>query len=131
MRGGGSSFGGQSASRGQVDEEVYGSVYDQKVILRLFPYLKPYRKMVIIAAISMLIYTFTMVAVPWVIAKGIDGFIQKDDLNGLTWIFGVFMINIIQILCSTNCTTCISGGWRNMNILKWTFFHYFVISYSI
>ena len=62
MRGGGSSFGGQSASRGQVDEEVYGSVYDQKVILRLFPYLKPYRKMVIIAAISMLIYTFTMVA---------------------------------------------------------------------
>ena len=91
MRGGGSSFGGQSASRGQVDEEVYGSVYDQKVILRLFPYLKPYRKMVIIAAISMLIYTFTMVAVPWVIAKGIDGYIQKNDLNGLTWIFGFFI----------------------------------------
>ena len=91
MRGGGSSFGGQSPSRGQVDEEVYGSVYDQKVILRLFPYLKPYRKMVIIAAISMLIYTFTMVAVPWVIAKGIDGYIQKNDLNGLTWIFGFFI----------------------------------------
>ena len=91
MRGGGSSFGGQSPSRGQVDEEVYGSVYDQKVILRLFPYLKPYRKMVIIAAISMLIYTFTMVAVPWVIAKGIDDYIQKNDLNGLTWIFGFFI----------------------------------------
>ena len=95
MRGGGSSFGGQSASRGQVDEEVYGSVYDQKVILRLFPYLKPYRKMVIIAAISMLIYTFECFFVffilRWVIAKGIDGYIQKNDLNGLTWIFGFFI----------------------------------------
>lgn len=92
MRGGGSSFGGHSTSRGQVDEEVFGSAYDQKVILRLFPYLKPYRKMVIIAAISMLIYTLTMVAVPWIIATAIDGAILERDLNKLTVIFGVFIL---------------------------------------
>ena len=31
-------FGGHSASRGQVDEEVFGAVYDQKVILRPVSY---------------------------------------------------------------------------------------------
>ena len=92
MSGGRSSFGGHSTSRGQVDEEVFGSAYDQKVILRLFPYLKPYRKMVIIAAISMLIYTLTMVAVPWIIATAVDGAILERDLNKLTVIFGVFIL---------------------------------------
>ena len=41
-------LGGHSAARGQVDEEVFGSAYDQRVILRLGPFISPYKKMAII-----------------------------------------------------------------------------------
>ena len=91
MMGGG--FGGHSASRGQIDEEVFGAVYDQKVILRLFPFIMPYKKMVIVSVVAMLIYTLTQVAVPWIIALAIDDFIMKEDgdFQGLTWIVGLFI----------------------------------------
>ena len=84
-------FGGHSASRGQIDEEVFGSVYDQKVILRLLPFIIPYKKMVAVSVIAMLIYTVTQVAVPWIIALAIDDFIMIGDFQGLTWIFGLFI----------------------------------------
>ena len=76
-------LGGMSASRGQADEEFFGSVYDQKVILRLFPYIKPYTPLVIVSFVSMLVYTFTLVAVPWLIQWGIDNPI-KDGLQTAT-----------------------------------------------
>ena len=70
-------LGHMSASRGQVDEEYFGSVYDQKVILRLLPYIKPYGFLVIVSLIAMLIYTATLVAVPWLIHWGIDNPIKE------------------------------------------------------
>ena len=78
-------LGGMSAARGQADEEFFGSVYDQKVILRLLPYIKPFLPLVIVSLVSMLVYTFTLVAVPWLIQWGVDNPI-KDGLqvaNGL------------------------------------------------
>jgi len=76
-------LGGMSASRGQADEEFFGSAYDQKVILRLLPYIKPFMPLVIASFVSMLIYTFTLVAVPWLIQWGIDNPI-RDGLQTAT-----------------------------------------------
>ena len=84
-------LGGNSAARGHADEEVFGSAYDQRVILRLLPYVKPFMKLVIISGISMLIFTFTLVAVPWIIAWGIDDFIIPGDMDGLVWVFVLFL----------------------------------------
>ncbi len=98
---GGHGFGGHSASRGQVDEEVFGAVYDQRVILRLLPYIVPYKKMVSISVVAMLIYTFTQVAVPWIIALAIDDYIREGDFSGLTWIFVIF-ISIAVVNWVTN-----------------------------
>ncbi len=86
-------FGGHSASRGQIDEEVFGAVYDQKVILRLLPFIIPYKKMVTVSVVAMLIYTVTQVAVPWIIALAIDDYMYPvGDFEGLTWIFGLFIV---------------------------------------
>ena len=100
-------LGGMSASRGQADEEFFGSVYDQKVILRLIPYIKPYTSLVIISLVSMLVYTFTLVAVPWLIQWGVDNPI-KDGMEAfgrgesldehvrlLNILFAVFVINAL------------------------------------
>ena len=73
---GGMGFGGGSARRIHPDEEMFGSVYDQRVVLRLLPYILPFKKLAIISAIAMLIYTGTQVAIPWLIKVGIDEFIE-------------------------------------------------------
>ena len=100
-------LGGMSASRGQADEEFFGSVYDQKVILRLVPYIKPYTPLVIVSLASMLIYTFTLVAVPWLIQWGVDNPIKDgmeafgrgesldEHIRLLNILFAVFVINAL------------------------------------
>lgn len=84
-------LGGMSASRGQADEEVFGSAYDQRVILRLLPYVRPFMKLVVVSGVSMFIYTLTLVAVPWLIAWGIDDFIRTGDWDGLKLVFVLFL----------------------------------------
>ena len=100
---GGRAFGTYSARRGHIDEEVFGSVYDQRVVLRLLPYIWPFKGLVIIAIVSMLIYTGTQVAVPWIIGLAIDDYIFAGDFVGLTWIFGIF-VAIAAVNWLTNFT---------------------------
>ncbi len=79
-------------SRGHVDDEVFGTVYSQRVVLRMLPYILPYKHFAIIATFAMLVFTVTQVAVPWIIKLGIDDYILGDgDFNGLTWVFGLFI----------------------------------------
>ena len=56
---------GHGAGRNQADEEVFGTVYDQRVIQRILQYVSPFRKQAFVAVAAMLIYTGTQVAVPW------------------------------------------------------------------
>ncbi len=84
-------FSSYSARRGHIDEEVFGSVYDQRVVMRLLPYIAPFKLLTFVATVSMLIYTGTQVAAPWIIKIAIDDYILPGDLDGLRWIFGVFI----------------------------------------
>ena len=99
----GQAFGTNAARRGHIDEEVFGSVYNQRVVLRLLPYIWPFKGLVIIATISMLIYTGTQIAVPWIIGLAVDDYILVGDFEGLTWIFGIF-IGIAGVNWITNFT---------------------------
>ena len=85
----GSAF--QGASKGQVDEVTFGRIYDRQVILRLLPYVIPYKKLAAVATIAMLVYTVSQVSIPFIIKMGIDDFIEVGDLSGLTVLFGVFL----------------------------------------
>ena len=85
----GSAFHG--ASRGFTDEKTFGRVYDRRVILRLLPYVIPYKRLAALATFAMLIYTASQVSIPFMIKLGIDSFIEEDDFNGLTIVFGAFI----------------------------------------
>lgn len=88
MMGGGMFHG---VNRGHPDEEVFGNVYDQRVVARLLPYITPFKYLTLLAFVSMLIYTGTQVAIPWIIKIGIDRYIIPKDFEGLTWIFVLFL----------------------------------------
>jgi ATP-binding cassette subfamily B protein len=85
----GSAF--QGVSRGQTDEVTFGRVYDRQVIMRLLPYVFPYKRLALIATIAMLVYTVSQVSIPYMIKLGIDQFIDVGDFSGLTVLFGVFI----------------------------------------
>ena len=85
----GSAF--QGVSRGQADEVTFGRVYDRQVILRLLPYVIPYKRLALIATVAMLVYTVSQVSIPYMIKLGIDQFIDVGDFSGLTVLFGVFI----------------------------------------
>ena len=78
-------------SRGHPDEEVFGSLYDHRVVARLIPYILPYKRLVILSFAAMLVYTATQVAIPWIVMVAIDDYIVESDFAGLTWVFGIFI----------------------------------------
>ncbi len=78
-------------SRGHPDEQVFGDVYDQRVVARLLPYILPYKVVASVAVVAMLIYTGTQVAVPWIIKVAIDEYVFLKDFEGLTWMFALFI----------------------------------------
>ena len=80
-----------SVSRGHPDEEVFGSVYDHRVVARLIPYVLPYKRLVTLSFAAMLVYTGTQVAIPWIIKVAIDDYIVASNYSGLTWVFGSFI----------------------------------------
>ena len=87
MRGG--AFRGSAS--GNQEDETFGRVYDKRVIRRILPYVRPYRKFAILASIAMLVYTGSQVAIPYLIKLGIDGFIEERDVRGLVTVFAIFV----------------------------------------
>ena len=78
-------------SRGLPDEQAFARVYDQRVVMRLMPYTRPYRALMVIALVAMVVYTATQVAIPWLIKIGIDGAIIGNDLAELRLVFALFI----------------------------------------
>ena len=82
------------AREGPADEEIFGRVYDQRVVRRMLPYLFPYKRFALVATVAMLVYTGTLVAIPYLIKLGVDGFIVDGDTGdflGLTGVMALFL----------------------------------------
>ena len=95
--GGGMFHGPPGAGRGIgdriLDEDAFGKAYDHRVVTRFLPYILPYKLLVTVATLSMLALTGSLVAGPWIIKLGIDGFIETRDLAGLSLVVGLFLLN--------------------------------------
>lgn len=75
------------------DDDVLGKVYDHRVAVRLAGYLRPYKFRAILALLSMVVYSLTSLATPWLVGRAIDGFIATGDLRGLGFLTLAFMGN--------------------------------------
>ena len=74
-----------------VDEEDEGTLYDHQVVARLTAYVLPYRRIMSVTIAAMLVYTATVVALPWIIKLAIDSYIGSRDVAGLNIIVLVFV----------------------------------------
>ena len=92
MRGGG---GRGMGGRMGLDQEEGGQLYDHQVVVRLLAYMKPHWKRLLITIAAILVYTGTIVLMPWMVMLIIDDFIRghmdDGDLSGLNWIVPIFI----------------------------------------
>ena len=82
-----------SRDSGRLDDEVFGQAFNYRVVARMVPYVMPNKGLVSLAVASMLVFTATLVAVPWLIKLAIDEFITQGDFTGLMWIVALFIGN--------------------------------------
>ena len=80
---------------GNIDEtDIRGSLYNQQVMTRLLPYLGPYKKMVAVATVAMLVHTGSLVLFPWLIAMAF-GSVVDGNLDRLTWVLVAMGVNAL------------------------------------
>ena len=61
------------------DEEIFGSLYDRKVIRRFMGYVRPYRRGLLAAIAAVLVYTAAQLSIPLIIRHAIDEAIIGGD----------------------------------------------------
>ena len=82
------------AQKGDIDDEGT-RLYDQRVVLRLIKYLAPYKLSVFISMLGVIVYTLATIAIPAIVAIGIDRYVETknvDGLNNLIIIFGFVLV---------------------------------------
>ena len=77
-----------------LDDDDRGQIYNHEVIKRLFPYFKSRMGLFTLAMAMMLVYTSTLVLIPWLIGHTIDNYVLDGDLGGLNRI-GLVLIGVI------------------------------------
>ncbi|MGN6548313.1 MAG: ABC transporter ATP-binding protein [Pararhizobium sp.] len=79
------------------DEEMFGRVFDGRVVGRIWAFVKPYRRLIAISVAAVLVFTATQLIIPLVIRYAIDtGMAGGDaDPSALEWAGGIFAIVIL------------------------------------
>ena len=73
------------------DEEIFGSLYDRKVIRRFIGYVRPYRRGVLAAIGAVLVYTAAQLSIPLIIRHAIDEAIISSNQDYLVITVAVFL----------------------------------------
>ena len=80
--------------QGGLDDDDRGQIYNHEVIKRLFPYFKSRMGLFILSMVMMLVYTSTLVLIPWLIGYTIDNYVLSGNMSGLNRI-GLVLIGVI------------------------------------
>ncbi|MBN1155361.1 ABC transporter ATP-binding protein [candidate division KSB1 bacterium] len=81
------------------EDEITGKGYDARLMKRLLAFLKPYRLHVVISIILLLGYTFTDLAIPFLIKVAIDDYILNDQFGDIYKIIVLFVgVLLVQFI---------------------------------
>jgi ATP-binding cassette, subfamily B, multidrug efflux pump len=78
----------EEQKKNSQEEEAIGKIYDLGVTKRLFRYLRPYWRLVVVALGMTIIVNIVGNVQPWFTKYAVDGFIVPKSIDGL-WFFSV------------------------------------------
>lgn len=93
--------------RGALDrfsDKVDGAAFDPQIVLRLLAYVRPYRRMMMLALALMLIGSGLVLLAPYLVKVAIDDYIAKGDRAGLDQVavlmfatfFATYVVSSVQ-----------------------------------
>jgi ATP-binding cassette subfamily B protein len=74
------------------DEEVFGKAYDPKIIRRIWAFVRPYRRRLLISVAAVLLFTLTNLAFPLIIRYAIDHGMKDGSATVFAWCVGLFFV---------------------------------------
>lgn len=79
------------------EERIFGRAFDGRVVHRIWPFVRPYRKKVVIAIAAVLIFTLSQIALPLTIRFAIDHGMAtgETDFSTLNWAIAAFAVTIL------------------------------------
>ncbi|MDP3063114.1 MAG: ABC transporter transmembrane domain-containing protein, partial [Chloroflexota bacterium] len=81
--------GGLSTS---LDDEQMGRIYNPRMLFRLLAYARPYWLLTAFSIFTIVVYTLTSVAIPWVVQRAIDSVVTNHSLAGLRSALALFAV---------------------------------------
>lgn len=78
-----------------MEEETLGKVYDGRLMRRLLAYLKPYRLIVAVSLVLVLVTSALKLAGPFLTKVAIDDYIGRGDIAGLSWIAILYVVVLV------------------------------------
>ena len=89
-------YGWKGITRADAFDDRRGGLKDFKVLFRLLHYTQPYRSLMTLGLVTMVIYTATVVAAPLIILLAIKSIVPPDEsLSRLTFLVVIFMANAV------------------------------------
>ena len=79
------------------EEEMFGKVFDGRVVRRVWRFVRPYRLKMALAVAAVLIFTLSQLAIPLIIGIAIDRgmAVGETDLSTLNWAVAAFVVVIL------------------------------------
>ena len=100
---------------GWDDDEEYGSVYNHRVVSRLFPYLKPYKGRALLALAGTIIYTVLSSLQPFLISS-LVGLALHGNVGGVNRT-GALFLTLVLISWGAQYVQLTSMGWVGHRLL--------------
>ena len=89
-------YGWKGITRADAFDDRRGGLKDFKVLFRLLHYTQPYRGLMTLGLVTMVIYTATVVAAPLIVLLAIKSIVPPDEsLSRLTFLVVIFMANAV------------------------------------
>ena len=98
---GGGHGGGGWRRLGRLDEEddANSNIYDKEVFKSLLDMFSPYRKTAVLSLIAMLLYSGTVIAIPWLVGRTIDDHVNNTQDSKLTmYVSLIVLVAVFQFL---------------------------------
>lgn len=119
-----------------IEDELLGKAYDERLVRRLIQFIKPYRKRLYFAIVAMVISSLLSVAGPTIIGQAIDNGIRAGDFTTLRfwtalfiaaalgeWIFNRTRISIMAYVGTRVVADFRSQLFRHLHTMDISFFN--------
>ena len=88
---------------------------DYRILLRLLEFIRPYKALVAFSLLTMLVYTASIVANPWLIKRAVDSVVTSADTSALTVAALLLAVNaVIGFITNILHLVALSGVGQNL-----------------